>query len=182
MHRRQWLIDDLLVLRSQEGDPAAFDELVGRWQERLWRHAWRLLGDEHAAWDVLQEALLGISRGLRRLEDPTAFAGWAYQITSHKCCDHIRRASRRRKAIEAYWDQAQWEESNREPDQPVSELHEALQRLPGPDRAILALHYDEGFDVGRIAEILCIAEGTVKSRLFYARKRLRQIIEASHDQ
>jgi RNA polymerase sigma-70 factor (ECF subfamily) len=91
------------------------------------------------------------------LEDPAAFAGWAYQITSHKCRDHVRRASRRRKAIEAYWDQGQWEESHREPDQPVAELREALQRLPGPDRAILALHYDEGFDVGRIAEILCIA-------------------------
>ena len=63
MNRRQPVTDELLVLESQEGDPAAFEALVERWQERLWRHAWRLVGREDMAWDVLQEAWIGI--GLR---------------------------------------------------------------------------------------------------------------------
>jgi len=62
MSRRERIEDELLVLRSQEGDASAFEQLVGRWQERLWRHAWRLTGNEDAAWDALQEAWIGIGR------------------------------------------------------------------------------------------------------------------------
>ena len=65
MDPRERIADQLLVLRCQEGDIAAFEQLVNRWQERLWRHAWRLTGDESAAWDALQEAWIGMSRGLQ---------------------------------------------------------------------------------------------------------------------
>ena len=82
MDLRERITNELLVLRCQEGDVAAFEQLVERWQERLWRHAWRLTGDENAAWDALQEAWIGISRGLRRLAEPAAFPGWAYQRLS----------------------------------------------------------------------------------------------------
>jgi RNA polymerase sigma-70 factor, ECF subfamily len=90
------LNDELLVLRCQEGDAEAFEALVGRWQRRLWRYAWRLTGDESAAWDALQEAWIGISRGIGRLADAAAFPAWAYRIVSNKCRDSIRRDLRRR--------------------------------------------------------------------------------------
>ena len=87
MNQHDRLNDELLVLRCQEGDTEAFELLVGRWQGRLWRHAWRLTGDENAAWDALQEAWIGISRGLVRLADAVAFPAWAYRIVSNKCRD-----------------------------------------------------------------------------------------------
>jgi RNA polymerase sigma-70 factor (ECF subfamily) len=178
MSRRKRIEDELLVLRSQEGDLAAFDELVDRWQERLWRHAWRLLGEETAAWDVLQEAWMGISRGIARLEDAAAFPAWAYRIVSNKCRDRIRRERRRREAIEAYSDQVRRaEEEASASEERCADLREALSRLPGRDRAILSLRYEEGFDTAGIAEILRVPEGTVKSRLHYARKRLRKYLE-----
>jgi RNA polymerase sigma-70 factor (ECF subfamily) len=178
MSRRTRIEDELLVLRSQEGDVAAFDELVDRWQERLWRHAWRLLGNEDAAWDALQEAWIGISRGIRRLEDPAAFPAWAYRITSNKCRDRIRRERRRREAVAAYFDQIRHaEEEASACEERSADLREALSRLPGRDRAILSLRYQEGFDTAEIAEILRVPEGTVKSRLHYARKRLRKYLE-----
>jgi len=183
MTQRERIADELLVLRSQEGDLAAFEELVGRWQQRLWRHAWRLLGREDMAWDVLQEAWIGIGRGLLRLEDAAAFPAWAYQIVSHKCRDRIRQERRRRKLSEAYWERlAQAESDAAATSRPDVDLGEALRQLSGPDRAILALRYDEGFDTAGIAAILGVPEGTVKSRLHWARKRLRAILEEnSHE-
>ena len=56
MSQNERINDELLVIRVQEGDAEALSELVGRWQDRLWRLAWRLTDDEQAAWDVLQEA------------------------------------------------------------------------------------------------------------------------------
>lgn len=178
MNRRTRIEDELLVLRSQEGDASAFDELVGRWQERLWRHAWRLTGGEDAAWDALQEAWIGITRGIGRLENAAAFPGWAYRIVSNKCRDRIRRERGRREAAEAYADQVRQAEAEASDlEEQCSNLKEALARLPGRDRAILSLRYEEGFGTAQIAEILRVPEGTVKSRLHYARKRLRKYLE-----
>ena len=70
MNRRERATDELLVLRCQEGDAGAFDELIGRRQERLWRHAWRLTGSRDAAWDALQEAWITVCRDIRGLEEP----------------------------------------------------------------------------------------------------------------
>jgi len=60
-------------------------------------------------------------------------------------------------------------------------LREALEQLSGPDRAVLSLRYEEQFDTAEIAGILGIPEGTVKSRLFYARQRLRKYLENSDE-
>jgi RNA polymerase sigma factor (sigma-70 family) len=181
MDPRERIADELLVLRSQEGDVAAFERLVERWQERLWRHAWRLTGDENAAWDALQETWIGISRGLRRLADPAAFPAWAYQIASHKCRDWLRRQRRLRQIDELY--SAKVQESYRPAGEPeeYATLRDALDQLSPPDRTILSLRYEEDFDTAEIAAILTIPEGTVKSRLYHARKRLRKFLENTDD-
>lgn len=183
MNRRERVIDELLVLRCQEGDAAAFDELIGRWQERLWRHAWRLTGHRDAAWDALQETWISVSRDIRRLKDAAAFPAWAYRITSSRCHDWIRKECRRHRADEAYAEQAdRGEQEHRRADQQSSNLIEALSRLSGRDRAILALRYEEEFGVTEIADILQIPPGTVKSRLHYARERLRTFLEEPSDE
>ncbi|MHC4399014.1 MAG: RNA polymerase sigma factor [Planctomycetota bacterium] len=178
MNRREGIENELLVLRSQEGDPSAFDQLIDRWQERLWRHAWRLVGDEQTAWDVLQEAWIGITRGIARLEDAAAFPAWAFRIVSNKCRDRLRRDKRRREAVEAYAERARGSENEAsDVKKRCASLKEALAHLSGRDRAILSLRYEEEFPTAEIAAILDIPEGTVKSRLHYARRRLRQIME-----
>jgi RNA polymerase sigma-70 factor (ECF subfamily) len=178
MSQQDRLNDELLVLRCQEGDTEAFELLVGRWQRRLWRHAWRLTGEESAAWDVLQEAWIGISRGIHRLVEAAAFPAWAYQIVSNKCRDSVRRDRRRREATEEYFE---WMQQESQKDADAGEQHgnlkEALDQLSGPDRAVLSLRYEEDFDTAEIACILDVPEGTVKSRLFYARQRLRKYLE-----
>jgi len=178
MDRRRRATDELLVLRCQEGDVDAFDELIGRWQEPLWRHAWRLTGSRDAAWDAIQEAWITVSRDIRGLKDAAAFPTWAYRITSNRCHDWIRKECRRRRADEAYAEQADCvENETRSAHHHSVDLDEALARLSGRDRAILALRYEEGFSIAEIARILQIPPGTVKSRLHYARERLRHYLE-----
>jgi RNA polymerase sigma-70 factor (ECF subfamily) len=178
MKSREHIYDELLVLRCQEGDGLAFEELVDRWQERLWRHAWRLLGDEEASWDVLQESWLGISRGIQRLADPAAFRSWAYRIVSNKCGDWIRREQKRRSEDREYVEKCEEDRWERIAEgAKVASLREALLQLSGKDKAILSLRYEEAFDTGEIAAVLGIPAGTVKSRLYNAREKLKAIVE-----
>jgi len=124
-----------------------------------------------------------ISRRIGRLEDPAAFPAWAYRITSNKSRDWIRRRQRMRRADEAYgrrWHEA--ENGGTHSEQQFTNLREALADLSGRDRAILSLRYEDDFSTAEIAQILGIPSGTVKSRLYHARQRLRQFLEEDNDE
>ncbi|MCX7046174.1 MAG: RNA polymerase sigma factor [Candidatus Sumerlaeota bacterium] len=175
--------NEVLVLRAQEGDAGAFAALVNAWQERLWRHAWRLTQNEEAAWDILQEGLIAIAQSIRSLGDAACFPAWAYRIVSNKARDWIRREMRRRRAEKDFSEiAAATAEENQEKNERGEWVRDWIEHLPGAQRAILLLRYEQGFDVGQIAGILDIPEGTVKSRLFHARKQLEQKIkEENHE-
>ena len=79
-----------LVVNSQLGDRAAFDELLTAWQPRLIAYAVRRLRDREAARDVVQECLLSMTRGIGSLRDPAAFPAWCYQLLERRCVDHLR--------------------------------------------------------------------------------------------
>lgn len=180
---RERILDELLVLRAREGGREAFQMLVTRWQERLWRHAWRLLGREDVAWDVLQDAWLHIVRSLDQLADPAHFRRWAYTIVTRRAADWLRRNGRDE-------DHARWPEDEGPGAPPpdgarevaVERLRRALRRLDPERRAILALCYLEGFDGREIAAILDLPHGTVRSRLHGARRELREILERMEEE
>ncbi len=178
MRQDERINDELLVLHSQGGSAEAFELLLQRWQERLWRFAHRLTDDEQAAWDVLQETALVVSRKIRSLEDPAAFPAWAYQIAGNKSRDWIRRRQRGRRADEAYARRQHESDRHRQVvERSYANLKEALADMPGDDQAILSLRYEEEFNTDEISEILGIPSGTVKSRLHYARGRLRRLVK-----
>lgn len=176
------LRDELLVMAAQDGEPTAMNELVRRWQERLWRHAYRLTGQREAAWDVLQEGWLAIVRGLRRLDDPKRFRPWAYRIVTYKAADWIRRRQRDRRT-QGPLDEAQPPPDRGRPDHDhvddVDEIRAALAGLGGAQRIVLMLHYIDELPVAEIAEVLNIPPGTVKSRLHNGRAELRRLLKAS---
>jgi RNA polymerase sigma factor (sigma-70 family) len=183
MNRNERINDELLLLSAQGGSVEAFEQLIERWQERLWRFAWRLTDDEQAAWDVSQEIWSAVSRDIRNLEDAAAFPAWAYQIAGNKSRDWIRRRQRQRHADDAYAESRHQSEQEREAvEKRYTDLKEVLAHMPGRDRTILSLRYEEGFATGEIAEILGIPPGTVKSRLYYARERLRHFLEKENDE
>ncbi len=172
----------MLVLRCREGDAAALDALLGRWQERLWRHALRLTGDPEAAWDVLQEALLVIAQQIRRLEAESAFAVWAYRVTTHKARDwlrqHVRRKERERRYAEM---RGRAEVETDDPPIRQADLRSAMRNMPPADQALLKLCYEDEFTMDEIAQMLALPPGTVKSRLYSARHRLRDLMENNHE-
>ena len=173
--------DELLVLRCQDGDASALNELVDRWQSRFVGHACRLTGQRDSARDAVQEAWLAIVRGMGRLDDPTRFAPWAYRIVGNKAVDWVRRQGRRRRLDQDLLDEQRREEElargELAGDQGQELLVAALRALPRPQQALLALYYQDGFSVREIADILEIPAGTVKSRLFHARGQLKRALE-----
>ena len=170
--------DELLVLRCREGDAAALNELLDRWQEPLWRHALRLTGDETAAWDVLQEGLLVIARDIRKLEAESAFGAWAYRIVGHKSRDWLRQHIRRREREIRFATQLQLDaEDAQDPPPDEARLLEALPKLDKADRTLLDLRFQEDYSIDEIAQMLGVPPGTVKSRLHYAKQRLRTLME-----
>lgn len=172
--------DELLVLKCQEGDPNALDQLVSRWNQRLLDHARRLTHHTDGAGDALQEAWMAIVRGIGRLDDPARFRPWAYRIVTHKCTDWIRSQQRRRRLSEEISRQPLADEAAPEASEAESEierLREALRALPAERRALLYLHYLEGSSVAELANVFAVPEGTIKSRLYHARLHLKNVLE-----
>lgn len=172
------IYDELLVLRRQSGDDAALVELVQRWQPRLMRHAQRLTGAPDAAGEVVQSAWLAILRGLHRLEDPACFRRWAYRIVTHKCADWVRARQRGRASTTQLSSEPIDEDtSEKSPPDDSAMLTEALKQLPLDHKAVLSMFYLDEMPLMEIAEALSLPVGTVKSRLHYAREKLKVILE-----
>lgn len=178
------VLDEMLVLSCQRGDAKALELLARRWHPRLLRHAYRLTGDREAAADTAQDAWIGIVRGIRRLRDPARFGAWALHIVQNKSRDWIRKESRRRDATLEFESRSLADPTvsgNSEENErsmgggDVLLLRRAMEDLSDEQRAILRLFYVEDRSVGEIAEIVGLRPGTVKSRLFYTRRRLREL-------
>ncbi|MBT8145558.1 MAG: RNA polymerase sigma factor [Gammaproteobacteria bacterium] len=173
--------NEWLVINSQLGDKSAFEQLLERWQPRLLAYATRRLGDRELAREVVQECLMGITRGLTRLRDPAAFPGWCYKLLERRCIDAIRTRIRdRQKLSELVRQQPESDTDQRtgavQLEQQVS-IQQAVAQLDSNLAAVLKLYYQESFTIEEIAEVLEIPAGTVKSRLYYARKTLAAILE-----
>ena len=175
---RAQIYDELLVLKCQQGDKDAFTELVDRWQKRLWHYALRVTCSESAAWDILQETWLAIVKGIGKLEDVAVFPKWAFRIASNKSADWLRRQKLQSK-LESKLSEKRRNESDmaQETDEKTKSLHGAIAKLSSEQRSLIVLRYHEGFEIGQIAEILRIPEGTVKSRIHRAVNKLRQMVE-----
>ena len=175
------VLDEYLVLAAQGGSADAYRRLVERWTPRLRRHARRVLLDADAAIDAVQDAWLAIARGLKRLDDPTRFGGWAFAITTRRCVDEIRRRQRQRSLTQAVSQETPVAERPGDPDLNL-DLAAALVRLPPDQRLLVSLFYGEGLSVEEIAHAHNVPPGTVKSRLFAIRQTLKAHLEGpDHD-
>jgi RNA polymerase sigma factor (sigma-70 family) len=168
--------DELLVLRSREGDDQATAALAQRWQGRLWRHARLLTDNAEQAADAVQEAWLAIIRGLDRLQDVSRFGPWAYRIVTNKCADRVRHRvrDRRNEPLDERAHAAPDGASPGEPDPSADRLRELVRGLPKSQRALLTLVYVDGLSLREVSQALGIPVGTVKSRLFSVRQLLRE--------
>ena len=174
------IYDEFLVAAAVTGDPAALSRLVARWQPRLLRHAWRLLGDAERAKDMVQEAWVEILRGLARLDDVAAFPAWAYRIATRRCQREFQRKDREpfeADDVDAEGGAEMSESASGEFAADVATVMAAIGTLPAPQRAALALFYIDELSVAEIAIATDVPPGTVKTRLMHARRKVRAILE-----
>src|SRR5688572_7394908 len=182
-------VDDLdLVARARAGDLDAFGALVNRHQHRLVNFV-RLMTssaqDRDAAEDVAQEAFLRAYRALGQFRGQSTFRTWLYQIATNVARTHSAKRRDRNEAQEPESPQGRERPSEENIERRViahDQLRRALQELPDDWREALVLRDIEGLEYKEIAEMLKIPMGTVESRIFRGRQRLKAALtEPPHD-
>lgn len=167
--------DELLAIRCQLGEPAAFDDLISRWQGPLWAFIRRLAGNDDAAGEILQDVWIRVLRGIPRLREASKLRAWLFGIARRTLMDRLRdqyaRAPPADVDVEAIAD-----ESPVDADDDLALLEDALDGLPLVEREAVTLFYLQELSLNEIAETLGVPVGTVKSRLHRARRLLRQAI------
>ena len=173
-----------LVRRVQAGELDAFEELVRAHEQTVYNLALRMTGNPQDAEDMAQEAFLKAYRSLPEFRGESKFSVWLYRIVSNVCLDHLRKQSRRPASSLTVEDDEGEEQQYDIPDESASPeklleqklTREAVQRglneLSDEQRQILLLREIRGLSYEEIGEALGLEAGTVKSRIFRARKRL----------
>ncbi|GMU64546.1 MAG: DNA-directed RNA polymerase sigma-70 factor [Acidobacteriota bacterium] len=182
--------DETLAARAAAGEAASLEELVLRYQERVYRLALRLTGDPSDAADVLQESFLAICRNLGGFRGEARFSTWLYRITTNAALMHRRaRARRPTESLERFL--PSFEDSGRHAATPdalrtvcrieevldrrtlAGRAREGLERLPEGYRAAFVLRDLEELPTAEVGEILGLAPAAVRQRVHRARLMLR---------
>lgn len=176
---------DAELLRAHvEGDSDAFAELVRRHRDRLWAVALRTVGDREEAADAVQDALLSAHRNAARFRGDSAVTTWLHRIVVNACLDRIRRRQAHPTVPLPDGNRTDDRPSGVEPAAPAPDhdtalvVREALAALPAEQRAAIVLVDVQGYPVAEAAEMLGVAEGTIKSRC--ARGRARMALSLGH--
>lgn len=172
------IYDELLVIRCQRRDLAAWDELVERWNRRLLYYLRRLIDHEQDATNALQDVWLHAFRGIGSLQNGARLAPWLYTIARRTAMNRLRRDYSAREEPAGESIAGEIDDANDQEHFDNAELvHFGLGRLGLPEREILTLYFLDDLSIDEIAELLHIPAGTVKSRLFKARRDLRRVLE-----
>ena len=166
-------MDDGAAIRAcRAGDRQAFRHLVERYQAQAIGHAIGILGNREDAMDAVQDAFIDSFQSLNRFDLSRRFYPWFYIILRNRC--YKSAAARTRQKTDSIEEAQILEPSASMPYEELLLLDRALLQLDPEDREIITLKHLDGLTYEELAERLRIPEGTVMSRLFHARKRLRE--------
>jgi len=183
------LSDDVLVREAQQGDTRAFDELVVRYRDKVYRLAYKILRNEDDAAEALQDAFTSAFRGLKNFKAESTFSTWLYRVATNASLMKYRKRRDDHLSLE----QSQSPQRDAEPmaipdwsQQPLEELldsetrevmEEGLRRLPEDLRTVFILRDEEGHSNAEVAQMLDLSVAAVKSRLHRARIALRDRLD-----
>jgi len=175
-------IDKNLVLQFQSGDKNALPELVKRWHKEFCGKAYWLVKDKEVAKDIAQESWNTIIDKIDSLKNASSFGGWAMRIVYHKSLDWLRTRSKEQLQKNEYYNYQDKSDSVIDEDEQIKQtLLKALNTLPINQQQVIKLFYVEDYALKEISELLNISVGTVKSRLFHAREKLKTILKHTKD-
>jgi RNA polymerase sigma-70 factor (ECF subfamily) len=173
--------DGVLVARVRDGDIDALGELYKRYKTKVYRTATAITHDERMAEDILQEVFLRVNRYADSFDQTQPFEPWVYRITVNLSYSWTNKAKRWVNFFQNAIERLR-APSKRDPER-VTESREqrellkrAIDGLPDSHRVVIILYYLEGLSVNEVAYALGVPGGTVKSRLYYAREKLKEAI------
>lgn len=176
------------IQKAKQGDPQAFEQLVLKYQDRIYSLVVRIVRDREEALDLAQEAFIKAWQNLDSFQGESSFGTWLHRLATNVCLDHLRKQSRRQEiAVTVSLDEepSGWSEPmdlSQDPHRILeqNQLQEAvargLEKLPEHHRKPLVMREVAGLSYQEIAEALELDLGTVKSRIARARMNLRKIL------
>jgi RNA polymerase sigma-70 factor (ECF subfamily) len=173
--------EQLPVTQARAGKPDAWDVLFRRYQLPLYVYAFELTRNEQASLDIVQETFIAAVRHIGGLRDDGKFGSWLFGIAHQKVIQLWRKHSGKEILFDEIPESP--DEFENSPDnllirrESEAEFMNLLNQLPLPQRSVLLLHFVEEFSLEEIARITETQLGTVKSRLHYAKRALRKLLE-----
>ena len=179
---------EVVVSAAQQGNRSAMEELIRRSQSVVYYNCLKLLGNETTAQDTTQEVFISVFQKLNTLKNPKAYIAWVQRITLNKCKDRLAATDPLIFVDEYYEDSDRDNEflvsdDNAVPDKALDNdetrhmIRDLVNQLPVEQRMCVLMFYYDGMSVREIAGVLGVSENTVKSRLNYARNKLKAGIE-----
>ncbi len=176
----------VLVRRARQGDLSSYDELVRRYQERIYATLYHMTANHEDANDLAQEAFIKAFQALKSFKGGSSFYTWVYRIAVNKTINFLKqRKNKTQVSLDDLDFNAEHDPdlvaliSEKTPRREINlaelqeRLNAALQKLSEPHRLVVTLHDVQGLSHEEIAEIMDCNIGTVRSRLFYARQQLQ---------
>lgn len=185
MRSTERVFDGLLVLQCKSGDKKAYSLLVKRWHQKFCKQAFWYTKDIDLAKDIAQDSWVVIFKKLHMLSDPNSFGSWALSIVNRKAIDALRKVTRGNKNLKDYYKDLktknnQYKTINDDTNTATNHsklIIRAINNLPENQQVVLKLFYVEDYSVLEISNILNVSAGTIKSRLFYAREKLKSLLK-----
>jgi len=175
------MTDAKLIADFCDGNVHAFNKLVERWQERIYRFAFRYFSSYDEATEITQKTFIRAYKKLHTLDDATKFSSWIYRVANNLCLDETKRAGRRKSTdlteLNRQIAAIDTPDSTLQQKELSSVLQMALLHLPAEQRTVIIMKEYESLTFREIAEILDEPENTIKSRMYYGLKKLRQIFK-----
>jgi RNA polymerase sigma-70 factor (ECF subfamily) len=177
------LDEESLVIASSEGDEHAYGKLVRIYQSRLYNFVRSMVRNDELAEDITQESFVKAYFSLKKLQNPASFKSWLFRIANNNTLDYLRKKRLPQVDVDEHIRESYVDDSTPEQkvvaDSRTRHIQEALLKLKEDQRSILVMCDLQGLSYQEIAEALNIPFGTVQSRIFYARKKLKEHLDVS---
>ena len=180
MKKKKQISDADLVRNYQSGDKTSLPILVERWHLQFCKLAFWIVKDADVSKDIAQESWSVIIKKMTDLKEPEKFKSWAISNVNRKSIDWIRAKNREQNVLEKFHNESKIDTSFSDVDDNSvirKTLLKSIKRLSIEQQMTLKLFYTEDYSLKEISEILKISVGTVKSRLFHAREKLKAILK-----
>lgn len=183
LFRNKDLTDEELLISISNGNNDAFNNLYSRYKDRLLYYFYRMLfQDKELAKDFVQEIFIKIINKPHLYNPNMKFSTWIFSVANNMCKNEYRRQDIRKNTISCEnpdtFNNEDFSDNNHEPA--IKLIFTQLERFDESHKSAFLLKYREGFSIDEISNVLDLPVGTIKSRLFYTRKKLQENIKNNH--